>query len=120
MFNFPKRVRLRTQHEFSAVFRSPQRVSENGFSAVYSRNEVGFARLGLSIAKRHIKHSHDRNRIKRLIREAFRHEKDNFAGFDIVVMVKYPLAERENTELSGCIKRLLQKLERQLKQPSVA
>ena len=113
-------MRLRTQHEFAAVFQQQHRLSENGFSAAFSRNELAFARLGLSIAKRHIKHSHDRNRVKRLIREAFRHEKDNLAGLDIVIMVKYPIAERSKDEMSVCIKRLLQKLERQLKQSSTA
>ncbi|MDQ2993810.1 MAG: ribonuclease P protein component [Pseudomonadota bacterium] len=117
---FPKRVRIRTQHEFKAVFQNHNRLSEHYFSVVTSPNTVEFARLGLSIAKRHIKRSVDRNLIKRVLREAFRHEQENLAGLDIVVMVKYPIPDLNKAEMNVWFKRLLLKIEQQLKRSSSA
>lgn len=117
---FPKRLRLRSQDEFKAVFQHYQRLSESSFAAAIRPNNLDHARLGLSIAKRHIKRSVDRNRLKRVIRETFRHRQANLASLDIVVMVKYPIADLTKAEVNACIQRLLQKVEQQLKQSSSA
>lgn len=48
----------------------------------------GEARLGMVVAKRHVKAAVARNRIKRFIREAFRLQQRRLAGLDIVVVVR--------------------------------
>jgi len=45
-------------------------------------------RLGLVISKRFAKNAVQRNRIKRLIRESFRHHKVLLTGLDIAVLLK--------------------------------
>ena len=51
-------------------------------------NQLGEARLGLGIAKKHVKLAIDRNRIKRVIRESFRHHRKLINGMDLVVLAK--------------------------------
>jgi len=59
-----------------------------------SKNDCGCARLGVSVGKACGK-AVLRNRLKRLIREVFRQEREAVAaGFDYVVMVSPRLAKR--------------------------
>lgn len=45
------------------------------------------ARLGLVVGKRALRRANDRNRVKRIIREAFRRQRHAFPAFDIVVQL---------------------------------
>ena len=52
-----------------------------------AENGLDCARLGISIGKKKVKRAVDRNRIKRLVREAFRLEKAHIpAGVDFVIV----------------------------------
>lgn len=46
------------------------------------------ARLGLVVAKKHLKRAVDRNRFKRLVRESFRSHQEQLAGLDVVVLAR--------------------------------
>jgi ribonuclease P protein component len=59
----------------------------------------------LAIAKRHVRAAVQRNRIKRLIRESFRHSRAALAGLDLVVMARPGLVDRNNRELSDSLRR---------------
>lgn len=52
-------------------------------------NRSDQARLGIIVAKRNVKRAVDRNRIRRLIRESFRQEKEGLRGLDIIVLARY-------------------------------
>lgn len=54
------------------------------------------ARLGLAIARKHIKKAVGRNRIKRLTRESFRQNQQLLAGFDIVVTLRKDASRLDN------------------------
>ena len=47
---------------------------------------MDIARLGLAISKKNCRHASGRNRIKRVVRESFRHHKVELTGLDIVVL----------------------------------
>ena len=86
-FAFPKSHHLRTQHDFRAVYEA-RVVKRLGPLRIHSLpNTLNHPRLGLSVSRR-VGKAHQRNRIKRLLREAFRLEQHNLAGsLDLVVVV---------------------------------
>jgi ribonuclease P protein component len=85
---FSKSHRLGGKREFSAVFDAKRRESR-GFLTVYAKpNELDHARLGLSLSRK-VGTAPRRNRIKRLLREAFRlMQHDLPVGYDFVIVVR--------------------------------
>lgn len=68
-----KYYRLKKQADFQKLFKSGKRVCSASLTAVYKKSDK--LTMGISVGKRHGK-SVKRNRIKRLIREAFRAENE--------------------------------------------
>jgi ribonuclease P protein component len=59
--------------------------------SIYSRpNAVGFARLALVVPKKLAPRAVDRNRIRRVTREAFRLQQEQLVGLDLVVRLVRP------------------------------
>lgn len=68
----PPSVRLKSRRAFDRVFREGRRVSDRDLTIVMARRgDDGPARLGIAVGRRY-GCAAERNRIKRLIREAFR------------------------------------------------
>jgi len=63
-------------------------ISDRYFRIFFVRNGEKNARLGMIVAKKTLAHSTDRNRIKRVIREAFRQHSIKRCSLDMVVMVR--------------------------------
>ena len=72
------------------------------------------SRLGLAISKKICKRAVDRNLFKRIARETFRQNRDNFALLDFVVMIK-KIPNTNNQELVSDLLSLLQNAKRALK-----
>jgi len=60
------------------------------------KNNMHFARLGLIVGKRAVRNAAERNRIKRVVRDHFRHCQHELAEFDVVVQL---MGEVDNTKL---------------------
>lgn len=86
MKEFTKKRRLNTKYDYANVFMQKRKFTTQDFIFVYSYNNTGHSRLGLALSKKVIAKAHDRNRIKRVIRETFRNSQ--LAGIDVVVLVK--------------------------------
>jgi len=85
---FPRTRRIRTPAEYKAVYDVQLRQSRGPLVVYAKANELGFSRLGLSVSRR-VGVAAKRNRIRRLLREAFRHmQHDLPTGYDWVVVVK--------------------------------
>jgi ribonuclease P protein component len=87
-YTFPRSCRLGGRHEFSAVFEARTRESRGPLTVYAKANALGHGRLGISISRK-VGTAVRRNRIKRLLREAFRlMQHDLPGGYDLVVVVR--------------------------------
>lgn len=96
---FGRQQRLLQADDFARVFDKPVRRSDRFFTILYINSDQPVARLGLAIAKKRARRAIDRNRIKRIVRESFRHSQDTLAGKDIVVLARESTARADNASL---------------------
>jgi len=82
---FTKAERLLSRSDFDRVFSHKVSAGDTQLTLHISANGTGLARLGLIVSKAN-GGSPRRNRLKRLLREAFRLNKGAFAGFDLVLL----------------------------------
>lgn len=85
---FPRPNRLNSAAGFERVFKHAKRSADKFFTVLYCNNDVGYPRLGLAIAKKRVRRAVARNRLKRIIRDSFRHAKSQLLGVDIVIMAR--------------------------------
>lgn len=110
--SFGKQRRLLTPRDFRQVFQTAAiKVSSKDLLILARVNPGSTARLGLVIAKKHVRRANQRNRIKRVIRESFRHQQ-LLAGLDLVVLARGALDLRTNEELFQLLTQLWQQLQR--------
>ena len=69
---FPKSARILKRSHFQKVSRNRAKWTGTFLVVVYRRGHAPCAKLGITVTKRFGK-AHERNRFKRLVREAFRH-----------------------------------------------
>lgn len=81
-------------------------------------NAGDWPRLGLAIARKHARAAVARNRIKRVVRESFRHHQAELGPLDIVVLGRQGLAGRGNAELSASLERHWKRLHEKCKASS--
>lgn len=106
---FQKRVRLLTPAQFDRAFKQGRRLHQGPMSVVVASNTLGQARLGFALAKKHAKRAVQRNRLKRLLREKFRHHQQNLQAVDLVVFLRATLPDQPNAEVDA-VDRLWTKL----------
>jgi ribonuclease P protein component len=80
------------------------------FTVLVSRRDGGPARLGLAISKKQVRRAVDRNRLKRLAREVFRHHRAELAGNDLVVMARSAAVAADSVRLSESLVRHIRRL----------
>lgn len=84
---FPLARRRLRQADFARVYRLGRRAQGAGFTVVLVENGLPVARLGLSVSKKHARRAVDRNRSRRILREAFRLALAELpAGLDVVLI----------------------------------
>ncbi len=69
------------------------------FIVLYQQNNRDLPRLGMAISKRKCSTAAGRNRLKRVIRESFRLNRDKIGGLDIVVLNRSAAASTNNKAL---------------------
>ena len=111
--SFGRDKRLLKPRQFKAVFDSPSgRVPGKNLLILIRHNDLAQARLGLVIGKKSIKLAVERNRIKRLLREAFRQQQSLLAGLDLVIVARKGLADADNAELGEHFTKLFKRAAR--------
>ncbi len=86
-YGFSKTVRLRKTAEFQAVWKDGIKMRGEHLLLAVRPNGLKNSRLGISVSKKKMKRAVDRNRFKRLVREAFRlHRSELPESLDYVVV----------------------------------
>lgn len=112
---FTRQQRLLTPRDYKAVFDgSTLKISHPSLLLLAtSASDAVPARLGLVIAKKHVRHAVQRNRIKRQLRESFRQHQQALAGLDIVALARPGLWQLDNQHLRTVIEAQWQRLLKQ-------
>lgn len=115
--SFSKNSRLLNAADYKAVFANSQfKVSCRQFLILATLNSGPKPRLGLVIAKKNVPKAVQRNRIKRQIRESFRHNSELLNNLDLVVLARKDADKLDNQVLSQKIRDLLKDLNSKLEQ----
>ncbi|MFA5488951.1 MAG: ribonuclease P protein component [Candidimonas sp.] len=108
--SFPPAARLHRPSEFASALKG-KRIARGALFVVSTPRTheaddgTHDARLGLIIAKRYAARSVTRNAIKRVIREAFRHQRSTLPARDLVFRLHSPVGDVSLTELKRQVRR---------------
>ncbi len=108
---FPREVRLRKRAQFLDVQAHGRRVSSFRFIMLSCRREDdGEMRLGITVSRR-VGNAAQRNRIKRLVREAFRRERAGWPkGLDVVMIAREPARDATLADVTEELRGLLRRV----------
>lgn len=108
---FKKDKRLLVAKDFECVFNQPIKKIHSKHLLVFVRcNQLSSARLGLAITKKKLKNASDRNHLKRLIREQFRHHQHDIDALDLVFIVKVTFDKTQRADIKTELKDIFDKL----------
>lgn len=97
---FKSRSRLASASGYKRVFDTTHGKSfDRNFMVLAVNNGLNYPRLGLAIAKKKLAAATARNRVKRIVRESFRHHQERLVGLDIVVLNNSNAGSATNSDL---------------------
>ena len=109
-FGFGVLYRLKKTDEFSSVFAFRRSLRGGAFQLFYRPNGLKSARLGVVVGKRFVRQAVKRNRVKRLVREAFRVARAGLPPLDLVLRVMSKPDDFEGNGLRHQIEALLRRV----------
>lgn len=102
-----KTYRLRKRLDFKRTYQRGKVVKNKYFVLYYSPNREGNCRIGFSVSKK-IGKAVVRNRVKRKLREACRHNLSLFApGYNYILIARYPIKYISVAEMERLIREKL-------------
>lgn len=114
---FGKSSRLLNAADYRAVFDDVEwKVSSKELLCLSRHNGSDHPRLGLVIAKKHIRHAVQRNRVKRIIRESFRLQQHQLPAIDLIILARPGLGNFSNVELHAEMAKLWGRLVKKIEQ----
>ncbi len=96
--SFGRKRRLADKASFAGVLSSRQRVAGGRVALQVAANKGAQGRLGIAVAKRHVRRSVDRNRLKRMMREAFRNHPIKYLDVDLFISVRVRVASSKRSD----------------------
>lgn len=109
-YGLPRDLRLCHSLDFRAIYQQRLSVAD-GTLVVYGRaNQRANGRLGLSVSRK-VGKAHQRNRWKRLIREAYRHQLAAAQGLDLIVIPRQGITPNAG-QINESLRQLLLRLQR--------
>jgi len=110
-FTFKKSERLRKRSEFIRLKRTGKRLHNKYFIAEFTAGRFERTRLGITVTKK-AGPAVLRNRLKRIIRESFRHNRQNVLGnMDINIIVKKEAANISFNTAFSSMRKMFKNLE---------
>ena len=107
-YSFPKLCRLRKSWEFEQVWKMGCKLHTPHFILLLAENSIGRSRLGLTVSRK-VGNAVMRNRVKRHVREFFRHKcKDFSVSVDFSVVAKRGAASLSNSDTHAELQRALE------------
>ncbi len=101
--------RLLRKDGFNHVIHA-ENILDGYFKVFFIQNKNDHARLGIIASKKLLPSATDRNRVKRIIRETFRHHSIKARSLDLVVMVRCAYS-KERVEQNRSLETLLGRIE---------
>ena len=112
MPSFPPSARLLRPEDYRRVFDTPAfKVSSAAFLLLAQHSDTNNSRVGIIVAKKHVRRAIRRNRIKRLIREQFRLNRPS-VNLDLVVLARSAADTMDNAQIMSELGRLWSDLQR--------
>jgi len=105
---YPPSARLRKRSEFLRLKDSAQKFASRGLLVVWQANQLGHARLGVTVSKK-VGCAVTRNRVKRFVRETFRNSHSLLPAVDLNVIAR---SEAATMDFHGLQQELLKAFRR--------
>ncbi|MFT4197984.1 MAG: ribonuclease P protein component [Pseudoxanthomonas sp.] len=103
---FPAAVRVRSGADYARVFEQGRRCADP-LLALHLKPGGALPRLGLAVSRKVDPRAVGRNRIKRVLREAFRQLRAQLPAGDYVIVARPPAARAANAQLAAAFRALL-------------
>ena len=110
-FIFDKKFRLLKSYEFNNMRNKSTKVENKDFYLIFKENLFDNSRIGLTVSKR-IGNAVVRNRIKRIIRDYYRHNRILVSkNIDIIIIAKKYVAGKTNKEIFESLNKVFYKID---------
>ena len=104
-------MRLTEPGAYQRVFKhTGYRLSNRWMTLLAARNQNGHPRLGMALSRKAVNNAVTRNRIKRLMRESFRHWQTRLDALDIVLLARPGIAGQSGKTLNTALEQLWKQL----------
>jgi len=107
---FPRSRRLTRPQDYRRVFSGARKAADRYFTVLARDNDRAGPRLGLAISRRAAPRAVDRNRIKRMAREVFRHRQSGLGDRDYVILARAAARDADKARLRRSLERHFDRL----------
>jgi ribonuclease P protein component len=109
-FSFKKEDRILKRSEFLELAQSGRKLQNDGFIAIFKPGRFNSSRLGITITRK-VGKAAQRNRIKRLVREYFRLNRQHLnQNWDINIVAKKKAADLSSEKVDSFLQDLFEKI----------
>jgi ribonuclease P protein component len=114
-YEFSQQRRLLNAAEYRQVFENALcKISDQHLLILAIPNEYDQSRLGVIIAKKNVRLAVSRNKVKRLVRESFRHQAQFPVSVDLVMLARNGIDDLVGTDLHRLLEYQWQRLRKKL------